>query len=227
MKSSWLPAAVLSILLAAPAAAGVNFFPLVQGMQWRYATPDGSATLHRAVTGTLEILGRSTVEIDVVETGPLAQHTREYWSHDDPAGPYLLHAVWNESGGLTYDPPLPALPSPDQMTPGHTWEGTCVVHSGWPPDTTTPGDTLHYYFSVGEPDTLTVPAGTFVSYNIARSWSLRGPGSGTSRELLEKTFRPEWYADGVGLVQLGMFELLSVPVPDATTTWSEVKNRYR
>ena len=140
-----------------------DYCPMALGDKREYAHPDTPEVVAqtREITA-VEMKGGATHCTQAISTGQVTVMTV------DKTGVYVA-----SSGGAVYDPPYKAV-GPD-IKAGDTWE--C-------------GGPNRMSRSVGKPEQVVTPAGTFTAYPISITY---GNIQGITQVL--------WYADGVGMVR--------------------------
>jgi hypothetical protein len=232
----------LLLLLAAPGVAradGGPWLPLEVNNRWEYVTAGGGYA--EAITGTLDLLGR-TVFVKSYIGGP-DNGLENYWL-TDADGSVLLAGFNNRpaSFALAFDPPLRYLAVPPAL--GLTWDSHALVRNL--PDLAVV-DSVDIHWQEMEDVSLTVPAGTYHSFGVGQvvapvapraalvradgqTFSLDGRRLATNGAINSNA--TDWYAQGVGVVQLQSSALYQLrwfgnPLPVARTTWGSIKQLYR
>jgi hypothetical protein len=219
-------ALVYCLLLAAGAcgsrvqALDADYFPIQEGIVWRYDAEDDVREEMRHFLGTIAING-TIAHVLHYEGGPY-DGRRDYWSQD-AEGDVLYH-------GFSHPPLIPLW----VLTPPILWyDFPLFVGKTWQ---TSPSQ-IDHRFEVTQQRFVAVPAGTFECFTIERT---RAPGrvSFLASGVLSRVWPPfhtgwEDVAPGVGLVQSvtsweqwrlrGFGTVTSVQL----RTWSAVRSLYR
>jgi len=223
----------LALVCATLASAQApDYQPLLSGWEWTFITGQGG-DLSEQVAGQLVIHGHLTTEIHCVETVPIPQVYHNYWTKDVDGNVYL-HGAWNDSGFvLSYEPPILWVAPP--LAVGKTWSSTPQFFDGL--DDANPGDFHTLAYEVAALADVTVPAGVFAAANIVfvMPWTVTARDGLTydlcGRRLPDDAVREDgrWVAEGVGRVKETDWELASYidPLPNETSTWSDVKRLFQ
>jgi hypothetical protein len=235
VRAAWAVALSVLPVTVTTAIAGTPpiYQPMQLGWQWIYSNDKitDTVTIERSRT----ILGVATTTRRSVRP---TETTQTFWTADGD-GNVFLHGAENLTFSffVAYDPPIQWLDLP--LLVGKTWTETvdACVDGETPPC----GSSVSYGFSVASETQLTVPLGTFDTFQIQvesippaapRVFDLLGRRvSETGRGVLEAE---EWVSAGSGIVQYRdtptgtLFRLtdLNEPTPTAETTWSRIKGGF-
>jgi hypothetical protein len=231
MRHGILILVVVLGVAADPAFAADDYFPLRTGGTWTYHSSDMLVPwLGMEILGPVDFQGSTDVHV-LWDLGELGEGY--LFLHETASGDVALHGTLLGDDMDVYDPPRPLLDMP--LTPGRTWEYTGQV-SHYTAGELTETYTDSYSYEVLQPQTLTVPAGTFEAIGVQETYT--EPPVGQSRfpwhesaGLKKKAPDVYWYALDIGWVFIDsepVYELesYSIPVVQPSSSWSSVKSLF-
>jgi hypothetical protein len=170
-----LLASLFAGLLAAPVPGALKnrkvYFPTMVGTKWEYVDEDGSDRQTREVLNATEQDGGRTISVAMTSSN----RTLQIWElREDVNGIYR-----SKIGGLQLDPPHLLLKA--NVAPHDSWGGEYISN----------GIVERYNRVVGEPETITTPAGEFEAIPVLQT----NPDD-------EDDEATVWYAAGIGMVKL-------------------------
>ncbi len=223
---------VMSLALVATTCPAQHYLPLAPGNFWTYRLDNGQLET-RVVGEPVTFQGRTAFPLEYV-VSPANEGLVNYWSLA-PGGGALLHGFTRPELGAWYEPPL--LWVEGELAVGQTWTQESdfyILPSGaW-------YGRWDFGTEVLAEETLTVPAGDFVSFGLRSfadgppkamlggTFDLSGRAIAGKSDLVER-----WVSRDVGIVQEqvdGTYRLedyFGPPVAVSSVTWGAVKALFR